>query len=61
MVMITRRTFTLGSLSAGLTGAAFVAARTTAAPAGVAMDPSDPIAKGLGFVTDAKTVRFCAW
>jgi hypothetical protein len=57
MAMISRRTLTLGGLTGALTAALWSGA-SVAAP--TPLDPSDPQAKALGFVSDAKKVDAAA-
>lgn len=59
MKMMTRRHFSLGSLAAGL-AAALSSPPSRGASASPAVDPNDPAAKALGFVTDAKKVDAAA-
>jgi High potential iron-sulfur protein len=59
MSKITRRELTLGGITAGLT-AALWSVQLNAAPAAAPLDPNDPTAKALGFVTDARKVDAAA-
>lgn len=61
MTLISRRAFTLGSVSVGIIapGLALLSPCSGAAAA-VPLDPSDPTAKALGFVADPKKVDAAA-
>jgi hypothetical protein len=58
MTNVSRREFTLGGLGMSLTATLW--SRRSNAAAAVMIDPSDPTAKALGFVTDAKDVDTAA-
>lgn len=55
MNKLSRREFTLGSLTLGITAA--LGAGGSSKAAAMPLDPNDPTAKALGFVADAKQVN----
>ncbi len=56
MTLISRRAFTLGSVSIGIIAPGLALLSPCSSAATVPLDPSDPAAKALGFVADAKKV-----
>lgn len=61
MTLISRREFTLASVSLGIVAPGLgLVSPCSSATAAVPLDPSDPTAKALGFVADAKKVDAAA-